>query len=124
MSNKIIELNTHGAFLYLGNYDSYLAVKEYTQKEMSTNSNLQDQEVIIKTTKIPDDLAKRVKTIERKVERLETSLQAVIKSLEVADYGTKRFQDLEEEYKKLQVSIAQETIEWEAMLKQIVEEQK
>ena len=124
LSNKIIELNSHGAFLYLGNYDSYLAVKEYTQKEMSTISNVSAQDVILKINKVPEDIAKKVKTIERKVERLETSLQAVIKSLEVADYGTKRFQDLEEEYKKLQVLIAQETIEWEAMLKEIQEEKK
>lgn len=120
LSNKIIELNTHGAFLYLGNYDSYLAVKEYTQQTIaSTPAQKQVEVVVKKKSQEQEELEKRAKTLERKVQRLESSLQSVVKSLETAEYGTFRFETLEAEYKKLQVSIAQETETWEGVLQQL-----
>lgn len=120
LSTKIIELNNHGAFLYLGNYDSYLSVKEYTQQTIANAPAQKPLDLVVKKkSQEQEELEKRAKSLERKVQRLESSLQSAVKSLETAEYGTFRFETLEAEYKKLQVSIAQETAIWEDVLGQL-----
>lgn len=122
LANKIIELNTHGAFLYLGNYDSYLAIKEYSQSKAPAQPAKTIQDIPIKSSNNNGELQKRCTALEKKVGRLESNLQAVVKSLELAEYGSKRFNDLETEYKTLQISIQQETQLWEDLLKQLEKE--
>lgn len=123
LSNKIIELNTHGAFLYLGNYDSYLTIKEFAQ----TNSQAAQTpktvaEVQITYSDAGYELQKKCKALEKRIGKLESSLQATVKALELAEYGTMRFNTLEQEYKTLQVQINQLTQQWEELLKQLEKE--
>ncbi len=122
LSNKIIELNSHGAFLYLGDYDSYLAIKEFTQTQQPFKQETAVQNIPIKTYNTNSDLYKKCKSLEKRVGKLEATLQAVVRSLEVAEWGTKRFNDLEQEYKTLQITIQQETERWEELLKELEKE--
>ncbi|MBI2353256.1 ABC-F family ATP-binding cassette domain-containing protein [Candidatus Dependentiae bacterium] len=118
LASKIIELNQHGAFLYLGNYDSYLHMKRYAQNEVLQKSKQNEQIIIHSSTQELDSLTKQIKNVERKINKLESSLQAVVKSLETAEYGSARFAHLEKEYAQLQVMIQQETGNWENLIKQ------
>lgn len=115
LSTKIIELTEHGAYLYLGNYDSYVSLKDAAEKKQPSATT--------STTKTNDsqnsfDLQKKCKKLERKVERLEKDLQEIIKKLEQAKYGTQEFNNLENEYKSMQIDILQETKNWEELLTQ------
>ncbi len=118
LSNKIIDLNKQGAFLYLGNYDNYLTMKAYAKDEIQKDAKIDDKVVKV-INNDQDNLTKQAQALEKKINKLETSLQAVIKSLELAEYGTKRFADLELEYKKLQTQIAQESAVWEDLVRKI-----
>lgn len=123
LSNKIIELNTHGAFLYLGNYDSYLTIKEFAQNNTITTTTTKTvADIPITYSANGYELQKKCKALEKRVSKLEASLQATVKALELAEYGTMRFNTLEQEYKALQVQITQQTQLWEDLLKQLEKE--
>lgn len=120
LANKIIELNEHGAFLYLGNYDSYLTMKQVAQKAITQNKTKQKKEKIdTSNNKQNYDLQKKCKNLENKVDRLEQQLQKIVEKLEHAEYGTPKFQKLENDYKETQITIAEETQRWEKLLAEI-----
>lgn len=123
LSNKIIELNTHGAFLYLGNYNSYLTIKEFSQTNTQQTTVEKEIEAIkINYSETGHELQKKCKSLEKRIGKLEASLQATVKALELAEYGTMRFNTLEQEYKTLQIQINQQTQLWEDLLKQLEKE--
>ena len=122
LSSKIIELNSHGAFLYLGNYDSYLNIKEFSQVAAQPTTSKVIADIPIKYSDAGNELHKKCKALEKRVTKLEASLQATVKALELAEYGTMRFNTLEQEYKTLQVQINQQTQIWEDLLKQLEKE--
>lgn len=119
LANKIIELNEHGAFLYLGNYNSYISMKQAAQQTITKKQSHAKEATKPTADKKDFDLQRKCKNLENKVDRHEQKLQDVIKKLEHADYGTPKFEKLEKDYKDLQILIAQETAKWEKLLTQL-----
>ncbi len=118
LATRIIELTPTGVISFDGNYDEYLYYKK--QMNIGEQEQSKDKKDVRAEQKAPQvnqfEQAKKIKTLEKKVEQLELRIDHQERKFADLMYGT-------DEYKKAEKALAdlraqhQETMkEWEALL--------
>ena len=138
VATSIIELTPQGTQLYQGNYDSYIYQKEFGQKELNissdkaslaqntkqdTKQDTKKQSFNAQTSQLSSkerfELSKKLRNLERTVQRLEEKITEKKNGLTTLTYGTDEFFVAQREVVALEEDLAKKTREWEDFEKKL-----
>lgn len=117
LATRVIELTPNGVISFEGNYDEFLYYKnQINQAHTPEKIGISSKKVIQKPETNDFEKAKKVNTLERKIQQLDKKIKE--QELAFADlrYGTNEFKKADEALKKLQTEHAQLMQEWESLI--------
>ncbi|MFH0898585.1 MAG: ABC-F family ATP-binding cassette domain-containing protein [bacterium] len=128
LATKIFDLTANGVVTYEGNYDSYLYQKKHKEevhalaktaplvsKEKSGDSGAKQSGKQKTENKLSYEENKRLRSLERKIEKLEAEILELNKNFEILEYGTQAFIDNTNRLQDVQQLIKDAYQEWETL---------
>ncbi|CAN5207327.1 ABC-F family ATP-binding cassette domain-containing protein [soil metagenome] len=122
LATRVIELTPTGIISFTGNYDEFLYYKQQMAASSAGQAKISKVDAILaKDTQKPAsndyERAKKINTLERKVQQLEKKIKEQELAFVDLRYGTNEYKKAEQTLNLLKTEHAQSMQEWEELLK-------
>jgi ATP-binding cassette subfamily F protein 3 len=116
LATRVIELTPNGIISYMGNYDEFLYYKNQIAQPVAVEKKNQPIAAERKPATNDFETAKKINTLERKIQQLDKKIKDQELAFAELRYGTNEFKRADEALKALQAEHKQTMQEWEALL--------
>lgn len=116
LATRVIELTPNGIISYMGNYDEFLYYKNQIAQPVAVEKKNQAIAAERKPATNDFETAKKINTLERKIQQLDKKIKDQELAFAELRYGTNEFKRADEALKALQAEHKQTMQEWETLL--------
>jgi ATP-binding cassette subfamily F protein 3 len=124
LADQIVALSRNGAYVYDGDYESYLYAQRVTQqKDESGDTKQTSKEQLVRVTSVEtersrknEDGSKEIRAIERTIQKLEEKRDKLVAQLGVYEYGSEQYQQAMQSYNATMKELEEAEKKWEQLI--------